>query len=85
MTLSDRIDGTERLLEAAVREAGLVMTGDRRVSESDAERLLGYSPRYFAKLRDMGQAPAHYNRGMNGCRVSYRLADLADWIESSRE
>ena len=78
----ERCAGTlELLLEAATR-AGIVVTGDLRVSERDLEGLLGYSDRYLRQMRDEGRAPPSYR--LNG-RRSYRLPDVAGWIERHRE
>lgn len=84
-TLEDRAEATAGNLRSAALDAGMVVSGDARVSESDAAVLLGYAARYLAQLRLEGKGPTAYGRGLNGCRVSYRLTDLAEWIESARE
>jgi hypothetical protein len=80
----ERVDACLRLLLARVREDSMVLSGDLRVSEQDAANLLGYSAQHLKLLRHEGKGPEHYGRGMNGARVSYRLHDLAQWIEASR-
>jgi hypothetical protein len=79
-----RIEATARLLLARAREDCMVVSGDMRVSEHDAAALLGYSGGHLKLLRGEGKGPQHFGRGMNGCRVSYRIADLAEWIEAAR-
>lgn len=74
----------ERLL-AACRELGCIITGDGRVSESDAAVLLGLTPGSLKNKRLLGCAPPHYRRPAGNSRVSYRLTDLADWIDEARE
>ncbi len=83
-TLQDRIESCARMLTTAARQAGTTVSGDGRVSEQDAAQLLGYAPTYLKQLRQEGRGPIPYGRGMAGSRVSYRLIDLAGWIESAR-
>jgi hypothetical protein len=85
MTLEDRIAATEAALLTAARDAGMPVTGDGRVRECDAAALLGYGVETLAKKRAAGTGPSAYGRGFAGARVSYRLEDLAIWIEEGRE
>lgn len=63
----------------------VVVTPDGRVGESDAAALLGYgNPGSLKNLRQQGFGPPHYLRVVAGAKVSYRLADLAIWVEKSR-
>lgn len=80
----DRIQATARMLEAACREAGHGITGDGRVGESVAAELLGFEATTLANRRGEGKAPRHFRIGGFGHRVTYRLVDIAEWIESSR-
>jgi hypothetical protein len=84
-TTDDLIEATTHALTIAANEAALFVSGDGRVSEADAAGLLGYSANYLRQLRGEGKGPAAYSIGINGGRISYRLADLAAWIESRRE
>ena len=84
-TTDDMIEATTHALTIATNEAQLFVSGDGRVSEADAAGLLGYSASYMRQLRAEGKGPAAYAIGINGGRISYRLADLAAWIESRRE
>jgi hypothetical protein len=84
-SMQDRVEACASLLERRCREAGIVLSGDLRVGETDAAALLGIAAGSLKNLRGEGKAPACYARGMNGGRLSYRLLDLASWIEGGRE
>jgi len=74
-----RVEATTQLLLSAAREAGVFVSGDWRISERDAAPLIGYTnPDSLKNARYEGRAPTHCHR--NG-RVTYRLCDLARWIE----
>ena len=81
---SDRIEGTVRLWLATLREQGRAVTGDQRVSEADAAVLLGITPEGLKNRRHEGDAPVAYRLGVGGSRMSYRLSDLAAWLEARR-
>ena len=85
MTPSDRVDRCTRLLLEAARENGMAISGDGRVSEVDAARLLALSAGHLKNLRAAGEGPPAYVRGLAGYRISYRVEDLAAWIESGRD
>jgi len=85
VTPADRVDRCTRLLLEAARENGLAISGDGRVSEVDAARLLALSAGHLKNLRAAGEGPPAYTRGLAGSRVSYRLEDLAAWVESGRD
>ncbi|KQW36515.1 hypothetical protein [Rhizobacter sp. Root404] len=80
-----RIQACQSALEAHCVERRLVLSGDLRVSEEDAAKLLGIAHGHLKNMRQEGKGPASYARGMNGCRLSYRLLDLALWIEAGRQ
>lgn len=82
--MSNQTATHERLL-AACREHGFVVTGDGRVSEIDAAVLLGITAGSLKNMRHLGTAPPHYRRPAGNSRVSYRLSDLAEWIDEARE
>ncbi len=82
---ADLVDNTAGLLRAAAESSGFVISGDGRVSEQDAATLLGYSLGHVRRLREENKGPVSYSRGMNGNRQSYRLEDLAIWIENGRD
>ncbi len=84
--LSGRIDATESAMREAAVQAGIWITGDGRVAEQDLAQLLGMSPATLANRRREGRAPPSYRMGVRaGSRVSYRLREVAQWIESTRE
>lgn len=80
----DRIQATAEMLRAACREAGHPITGDGRVGESVAAELIGLAESTLANKRGEGSGPQYFRIGGHGHRVTYRLADIAQWIESSR-
>lgn len=84
MIEADRIEASARLFFAAVRENGMMVSGDGRVSEIDAGMLLGLAPGVIRNLRAEGSGPVAFRAPINGSRWSYRLVDLAGWIENRR-
>ena len=82
---ADRVRTTIGLLLAAIGESGIAISGDQRISEADAARLLGFSADRLKQMRHEGLAPPSYHRGVNGARRSYRVDDLACWLEEARE
>jgi len=87
--LSARLDGrasaTAELLLAAARDLGFHVTGDHRIGEADVAALLGMTPGALANKRREGKAPASYALPAKGHRVTYRVADVAAWIEARRD
>ena len=85
-SLDSRIEATSRLLLAACREQGIPLTGDLRVTETAAAALLNISAGSLKNMRTGdGSAPRHYRIPVAGCQVSYRLRDIAVWIEIGTE
>jgi len=82
---ASRVAGTVRTLTDAVRESGEWLSPDGRVGETTAAWLLGLAVGSLANARTEGRAPPHYRLGGGGHRVTYRISDLADWIEGTRE
>lgn len=80
----DRVAATARMLEAACRESAFNITGDGRIGESSAAVLLGLAEATLANKRAEGSGPAFFRIGGHGHRVSYRLSDVAAWIEANR-
>jgi hypothetical protein len=77
-----RVDATVRMLEAAARQAGYLVGGDLRVSEAHAAELVGVDAKTMENWRCRnGGGPAWYRLG---ARVTYRVDDLAMFIESRR-
>lgn len=79
------IDAVTAVLRVAAIEGGIALSGDGRVSEEGAAMLLGYSQGHLKRMRQEGNGPVCFHIGMNGSRLSYRLGDLAAFIESMRE
>jgi len=76
---------TSDTLEAAARAAPYWISGDRRIGEADLAALLGLTPASLANKRREGSAPPAFNLGGGGHRVTYRIDDVALWIESQRD
>jgi len=87
MNLQERIAKTEALMLQECQRRGVVLTADLRVGEAAAAELLGYSEGSLKNLRStFGMGPAHYRRpAPGGGRISYRIEDLAEWVEKARE
>jgi len=73
------------MLRGAAVEQNMSVTGDDRVSEAAAAHLLGLEPESLGKRRQEGKGPPSYRVPVNGGRISYRLHDIARWIEAQRE
>lgn len=82
--LENRIEDCARMLLAGARESGLQLTGDRRISEGDAARLLSLHPATLKGMREDGTGPDALRVPVSGSRWSYRIDDLAAWIEVRR-
>lgn len=81
---ADRIRETAQMLLEAAARAGMFVTGDQRIGENDAAALLGWCAESLANKRREGSGPPAYNLGGRGHRVTYRVHDLAAWIELQR-
>jgi hypothetical protein len=79
----NRAEVTLRALQQA--SDGMLVTGDGRIGEADAAKLLGYEAETLAKKRAEGKGPPSYRLAVGSARISYRLYDLAIWIECSRD
>ena len=83
--LEARIEATTLALRTAAIEQQVPISGDCRVSEASAAALLEISCETFAKWRSEGRGPVAYKVPIAGAKVSYRLRDLALWVEQGRE
>lgn len=81
---ANRIVETERTLRATVLERGFWLSGDGRVGEADAAALLGWSAGALRNQRKDGTGPVSYRIGGGGHKITYRLSDLARWLEAGR-
>lgn len=83
--LQRRVSATVERLRAVVGERNVFLTADDRISEVDAASLVGYAPGSLRNMRASGGGPAFFNRPLGGSAKSYRLEDIANWLEQSRE
>ncbi len=79
------VDSTTACFLSYVRDHRMPLSADHRVREGDAAVLLGISNQYLKTLRLAGNGPQSYFSGVAGSRYSYRLSDLAIWIEMTRD
>lgn len=82
MSDADLVELTASALLDAARDAGMLLTGDMRVGECDAAALIGLEPESLAKRRKVGDAPRAYRVPVGAARISYRLRDIAEWVEA---
>lgn len=82
--IEERIEATRACLEAACLSAGHWISGDGRVGEETVADLLGMTCGTLGNKRTDGTGPRWFRLGGNGHRVTYRLADVAVWIEAQR-
>ena len=73
---------TEADLLERCASIGIQVTGDGRIGERDACRLLGFNKDYLRHKRDSGTGPKFFRLAAFGSSVSYRLSDLQTWIEA---
>lgn len=84
--LSGRVEQTEARLREAAQNAGYWISADGRIGEQDLAKLLGMPVATLVNRRREGRSPPFYRMGVrSGSRVSYRLDEVAKWIETSRE
>ena len=72
-------------LRRATRDSQFRVTADDRISEHNAARLLQVHSDTLARWRAEGSGPTPYGIGVGRAKVSYRLLDLALYIERHRE
>jgi len=79
--MQDRIEATAQVFRQWLKQNQMPVTPDERVNAQTAAQLLGVSEGHLRNLRSAHGGPAHIKaRG----RVSYRLHDLAQWLEAGR-
>jgi hypothetical protein len=83
--LADRVRRTAESLRAAAEAQGMHVTADDRIGECDLARLLGVAAGTMANRRREGRGPPHFSLPFARHRVTYRVEDVAAWIERSRE
>jgi hypothetical protein len=74
--LDECVETTTLALRAAAVEAGMAVSGDDRVGESCAAKLLGLECETLAKRRSEGKAPPSYRVPVGGSRISYWLMQM---------
>ncbi|MFN9527375.1 MAG: hypothetical protein ACK561_10735 [Pseudomonadaceae bacterium] len=80
-----RISQVAQMLRSAALERGIHVTPDGRVGEIGAAQLLELQPASLKGLRNCDKGPSFYYRGAgNGSKISYRIDDLAIWLEQGR-
>lgn len=75
---------TDRL-RAAARATGAQISADDRVTEKTAAALIGASGATLRRWRAEGAGPAYVSLPLAGCRITYRLSDLAEFLEEPDE
>ncbi|UZW60273.1 helix-turn-helix transcriptional regulator [Lysobacter enzymogenes] len=83
--LTGSADATLSLLRQAVDQEGMRITADDRIGEGDLAKLLGWTAASLANKRREGAAPPCFKLGGGGHRITYRLSEVAAWIEGHRE
>lgn len=83
--LEGRTEVTAARLHQAAKEAGYWVSGDGRIGESDLAKLLGITPASLANKRRDGSGPKAFTLAGGGHRITYRLDEVAAWIEAHRE
>ena len=81
MTTDERVRVTAALLLECAQLRGCWISGDNRVGEADAAVLLGWSSDSLRNRRVEGSGPRWYRLGGREHRVSYRIIDIAEWVE----
>jgi hypothetical protein len=80
---SDQPD-TEAILYRRLTDAGKWVSGDGRISESDFAWLIGQTRDAVRNRRRYGDTPPWFKLGSHGSKVSYRVRDIALWIDGLR-
>lgn len=91
-TLRELMPGAEADIQAtacrladAATSAGFWISADGRIGEADVAKLLGLTAGSLANKRREGTAPRAYELGGGRHRVTYRITDVARWIEAHRD
>jgi hypothetical protein len=74
MTTADR-------LRAACEASGTPISGDGRIAADACARLIGWSAGHLANARSEGRGPPYFRIGMGSSKISFRIDELADWID----
>jgi hypothetical protein len=79
-----RIEACTQLLLEACGRLGMAVSADQRIGEADVAELLGWSHQGLKNARHEGTGPPAYRVALGMARVTYRISDLAHWLESRR-
>jgi hypothetical protein len=71
-------------LRRAVRDFQMLLSADERISEANAARLLGLRSDSLSRKRLDGSGPIGYGLPLGKAKITYRLSDLATWMEQHR-
>ena len=82
MTHHERVTNTGRVFLQIAQREGWWLTHDNRIGLEDAAKLLGIALGTLRNRIAAGTGPRVYPLGGRGHRVSVRIMDLAEWIES---
>lgn len=80
--MENRVKETAARLEEAVKNKGYYITADGRVSEEVAAELIGIAFGTLKNWRHSGKAPRHYKKPVSRCGSSYKIIDIAQWLEN---
>lgn len=81
----ERAEQTAQRLRETCEKQGIFITADNRVGEESAASLNGMAPGSLKNSRQLGNSPDYYRCPAGGSRISYRIEDIAQWIEYRRE
>lgn len=80
--IEKRIAQIEAGLKVSCEKLGIMLSADGRVTSREAARLLNVAEGSLRNWRQEGCGPNFLRRPLSGCRISYRIADLARWLET---
>ena len=81
----DPVELTLALLRRATRDSQFQLTADDRISELNNALLVQVQADTLARWRGEGRGPTPYAIGVGRAKISYRLIDVALFIEQHRE
>ena len=84
-TLDGSAEATALMLAKAATDAGYWISVDGRIGEGDLAALLGMKPESLANRRREGKGPPAFMLPGGGHKVTYRIPEVAAWIEASRD
>jgi hypothetical protein len=73
------------MFRARATELQMIISADGRISEHDAAILLKIHRDTLRRKRNEGSGPKGYTIGVGKSQISYRLTDLARYVEKNRQ